>query len=58
VAGPVWALYRQALALCGPRPTLIEWDSAIPEVPVLLAEAQKADLILAAVEPGAESHVA
>jgi hypothetical protein len=58
VAAAVWALYRRAVALCGPRPTLIEWDSAIPEAAVLLAEAQKADLILAAFEAGTESHVA
>jgi uncharacterized protein (UPF0276 family) len=58
VAEPVWALYRQAVALAGPRPTLIEWDTNLPEPAVLLAEARKADLILAAAEPGAQSHVA
>lgn len=42
VAEPVWALYERALALIGPRPTLIEWDSAIPPLEVLLAEADKA----------------
>jgi uncharacterized protein len=58
VSEPVWALYRQALALAGPRPTLIEWDSALPEAGVLLAEARKADRILAAAAPRTESHVA
>ena len=43
VAGPVWALHRQALAFIGPRPTLIEWDCRIPPLPVLVAEAAKAD---------------
>ncbi|HKY94749.1 MAG TPA: DUF692 domain-containing protein [Kiloniellales bacterium] len=58
VAEAVWALYRQAVALCGPRPTLIEWDSAIPEASVLLAEARKADVILAAADPTVQGHVA
>ena len=43
VAEPVWALYREALALIGARPTLIEWDCRIPPLPMLVAEAAKAD---------------
>jgi uncharacterized protein len=43
VAEPVWALHREALALFGARPTLIEWDCRIPPLPVLVAEAAKAD---------------
>jgi uncharacterized protein len=39
---PVWALYRQALARFGALPTLIEWDNAIPPLPVLQAEAARA----------------
>ncbi|MBU3672399.1 MAG: DUF692 domain-containing protein [Sinobacteraceae bacterium] len=39
----VWALYRDALRLIGPRPTLIEWDTDIPSLEVLLAEAARAD---------------
>jgi len=39
----VWALYRDALRLIGPRPTLIEWDTDIPSLAVLLAEATRAD---------------
>jgi len=42
VSDPVWALYERALALIGPRPTLIEWDSALPPLETLLAEAGKA----------------
>jgi uncharacterized protein (UPF0276 family) len=38
----VWALYDMALQHIGPRPTLIEWDSEIPALPVLIAEAEKA----------------
>jgi hypothetical protein len=42
VSDPVWALYERTLALIGPRPTLIEWDSALPPLETLLAEAGKA----------------
>jgi len=34
------------VARLGPVPTLIEWDSNLPELPVLVAEAEKADRIL------------
>jgi len=46
VADPVWALYAHALARFGPVPTLIEWDTDIPELEVLLAEAAAADRLL------------
>ena len=42
VSDSVWALYEQALDLIGPRPTLIEWDSALPPLETLLGEAGKA----------------
>jgi uncharacterized protein (UPF0276 family) len=38
VADPVWALYRQALRLLGPVPTMIERDDHIPPLAELLAE--------------------
>jgi uncharacterized protein (UPF0276 family) len=38
----VWMLYEFALQHIGPRPTLIEWDSDIPALPVLMGEAAKA----------------
>jgi uncharacterized protein (UPF0276 family) len=38
----VWELYEYALHKIGPRPTLIEWDSNIPALPVLMGEAAKA----------------
>jgi uncharacterized protein (UPF0276 family) len=38
----VWKLYETVLRHLGPRPTLIEWDSEIPELAVLMAEAEKA----------------
>jgi uncharacterized protein (UPF0276 family) len=46
VAAPVWALYRRAIARFGPVPTLIEWDTDIPPLATLLAEAAKAKAIL------------
>ena len=46
VSAPVWALYRAALARFGPRPTLIEWDTDIPPLAILLAERDRAQAIL------------
>ncbi len=45
VCDPVWALYRAALLRFGHIPTLIEWDTDIPTLEVLVAEAAKADRI-------------
>jgi uncharacterized protein (UPF0276 family) len=42
VAPEVWDLYRMALARFGAVPTLIEWDTDIPALDVLLVEADKA----------------
>src|SRR5487761_2301315 len=44
----VWKLYKQVLRHIGPRPTLIEWDSDIPALPVLMAEAATAQKYLEA----------
>lgn len=38
----VWALYREALQLVGPVPTLLEWDTNIPELERVLDEADRA----------------
>ena len=46
VVDPVWALYAEAIAMAGPRPTLIEWDTDVPDWPVLEAEAARAAAIL------------
>jgi uncharacterized protein (UPF0276 family) len=46
VCDDVWALYRHALARLGPRPTLIEWDTNIPSLETLVAEAAHADRVL------------
>ena len=45
-APPVWALYRDAIDRFGPKPTLIEWDTDIPALEILLDEASKAQTIL------------
>jgi uncharacterized protein (UPF0276 family) len=42
VADPVWTLLDHALAQSGPRPILIEWDTDVPDWPVLAAEATRA----------------
>ena len=47
VAEPVWALYRAALARFGRVPTLVEWDTDIPPLDDLLAEARTADQMAA-----------
>ncbi len=47
VCDAVWQLYRAALRRLGPVPTLIEWDSNIPELPTLVAEATTADAVVA-----------
>jgi uncharacterized protein (UPF0276 family) len=47
VIAEVWALYRKALARFGPVPTLIEWDTDVPPLDVLLGEANCADALLA-----------
>ncbi len=46
VADLVWALFESVVARGGPVPTLVEWDSSIPEWPVLRAEAETARAIL------------
>ena len=47
VSEAVWALFTLAIARFGSVPTLIEWDTNIPAFAVLVAEADKADRILA-----------
>jgi uncharacterized protein (UPF0276 family) len=49
IAEPVWDLYGHALQRFGHKPTLIEWDTDLPDVATLVQEAEKADAIAAAV---------
>jgi uncharacterized protein (UPF0276 family) len=46
VCDGVWALYEQVLRRLGPIPTLIEWDTDVPDLATLLAEAARADAII------------
>jgi uncharacterized protein (UPF0276 family) len=48
VAAPVWTLATHALRRFGPVPTLVEWDTDIPALSVLLAEAGTAERLLEA----------
>ncbi len=41
-----WALYRRFIGRAGPMPTLIEWDTDVPEYSVLMAEADKVTAVL------------
>ncbi|WP_256977816.1 MNIO family bufferin maturase [Bordetella genomosp. 10] len=47
VAAPVWALYARVIERLGPVPTLVEWDSELPQWPVLRDEAARAGRIMA-----------
>ena len=42
VAPDVWALYEEALNRFGEVPTLVEWDSNVPTLDVLIGEAKQA----------------
>jgi uncharacterized protein len=46
VSDKVWALYMDYIAAHGPKPTLIEWDTDVPDYAVLMAEADKAATVL------------
>jgi uncharacterized protein len=46
VADAVWKLFEIVVSRCGPVPTLVEWDSNIPDWPILKAEAAAAQKIL------------
>lgn len=43
----VWSLYAQALRCFGPVPTLIEWDTDVPPLEVLVGEARQAYALIA-----------
>ncbi|MEX0922635.1 MAG: DUF692 domain-containing protein [Rhodovibrionaceae bacterium] len=56
VPPPVWRLLDSALARCGPVPVLVEWDSAIPALAVLLEEAGLAQAALDRQTAGSRRH--
>jgi uncharacterized protein (UPF0276 family) len=45
VQPPVWQVYAHALERVAAKPTLVEWDTALPPFAVLLAEAREADRV-------------
>lgn len=47
VRDEVWELYRESVRRFGERSSLVEWDDLIPDLPVLLAERDKAAAIAA-----------
>ncbi|KAB8058001.1 MNIO family bufferin maturase [Janthinobacterium violaceinigrum] len=53
VAAPVWDLYAAALLRFGAVPTLVEWDTDLPALDILLGEAGKAQAMLARHAPQA-----
>lgn len=55
VTAEVWALYADAVERYGPRPTLIEWDTDVPALSVLMGEAQHAASLMDALAAG-EPH--
>ena len=57
VADAVWKLFEIVVSRCGPVPTLVEWDSNIPDWPILKAEATAAQKILDRCQPP-ERHYA
>jgi len=46
VADAVWKLFDAVISRCGPIPTLVEWDSDLPDWPLLRAEADAAKAII------------
>jgi len=52
VVPQVWALYAEALARFGPVPTLIEWDTNVPPMAVLLEQAGHAAALIEEAESG------
>lgn len=57
VAPAVWALYAETVARLGARPTVIEWDTNLPPLAVLLDQAARAAAHLRQV-PGSHELVA
>ncbi|EJN08942.1 hypothetical protein PMI42_07010 [Bradyrhizobium sp. YR681] len=56
VADAVWKLFEIIVTRRGPVPTLIEWDSNIPDWPVLREEAAAAQNILDRCKPAASAE--
>jgi uncharacterized protein (UPF0276 family) len=46
VSARVWQLYAGFIQRAGPKPTLVEWDTEVPNYATLMAEVAKADAVL------------
>ncbi|MGB0671691.1 MAG: DUF692 domain-containing protein [Rhodospirillales bacterium] len=57
VSQAVWDLYARLIQVTGPLPTLIEWDNDVPELSVLLGEADRARAVMKHATEG-RRHVA
>jgi uncharacterized protein len=49
ISEAAWDLYAYAIEHFGSQPTLIEWDNEVPALSILLREAERANVIAAAV---------
>lgn len=58
VCAEVWQLYAHALERFGPVPSLVEWDTDVPALEVLLHEAAHADAIAQSVAQAAMQSTA
>jgi len=56
VSDVTWRLYRRFITRAGAKPTLIEWDTDIPEYEVLMAEVTKANDILGDLQASEPRH--
>lgn len=53
VSAEVWQLFEATVAHLGPKPTLIEWDTRLPALDVLLDEAERARTLAVCARPAA-----
>ena len=56
VIDDVWNLYGYTVGKIGARPTLIEWDTDIPEFSVLIGQVEKAIAVAQAALPNEEAY--
>lgn len=58
IADIVWDLFARTINRTGPLPTLIEWDSKVPDWSTLAAQAERADTILReSAQPASVDHI-
>ena len=56
VPASVWTMLEHAVRLIGPRSTLLEWDTDIPSLHEVVADARRAEVILRPVKRAKNSH--